>query len=74
MIGGEVALFLGPILFYALHRRLLFEQVCYIAALSSVVGCVAAWVLSIRPNGPGWGSMLVTPIAAIYFAIHFARK
>jgi hypothetical protein len=74
MIGGLVALALGPILFYALNRRLLFDQFCYIVVFSSVVGCVAGWLLSLHPNGPGWVSMFVTPIAAIFFAILFARK
>jgi hypothetical protein len=74
MVGGLVALFLGPILYCALRRRISFEQFCWIVALSLVTGCAAAWLLSIDPNGPGWTSMFVTPITVILLAINFARK
>jgi Na+/glutamate symporter len=67
MVGGLVALFLGPILFYALRRRISFDQFCCIAALSLVTGCAAAWL-------SGLASMFVTPITAILLAVNFTRK
>ena len=74
MIGGLLALFLGPILYYAIKPRILFEQFCNIVTLSLISGCAAAWLLSTRLNGPGWASMFVTPLAAIVLAIYFATS
>jgi hypothetical protein len=74
MVGGLVALFLGPVLYYSLKRRIALEQFCYVAALSLFVGVAASWLLSMRSNGPGWVSMFVTPLAAIFLAVSFARK
>lgn len=73
MVGGLVALFLGPILYYALKRRVSLEQFCNVVALSLLAGVIAAWLLSLEPNGPGWVSMFVTPFAAILFAVSFTR-
>jgi len=74
VVGGIVALFLGPMLYYALDRRISLEQFCYVAALSLLAGSVAAWLLSLLPDGPGWVSMFVTPITAILLAVRFARR
>ncbi len=73
MVGGLIALFLGPILYYSLKRRISFEQFCAIASLSLLVGCATAWLLSLHPNGPGWVSMFVTPLVATLLAINFSR-
>src|SRR5437868_6807024 len=54
MTGGLVALFLGPVLYYVLKRRISLEQFCYVVALSLFAGVITAWLLSMRPNGPGW--------------------
>jgi nitrate/nitrite transporter NarK len=74
MIGGLIAFFLGPILYYSLKQRIAFEHFCCTVAASLAVGCVSAWLFSIRPNGPGWESMFVTPVAAVCLAIFFTRK
>jgi hypothetical protein len=74
MIGALIAFFLGPILFYALGRRISFERFCYIGASTLLVGCLSGWLLSRRPNGPGWGSMFLTPIAAIVFSILLSQE
>lgn len=74
MIGAFVALFLGPILYYSLKRRMLFEEFCYVCVLSVGVGCVVGWLISAHPNEPGWASMFVTPIAAIIFGVLFVRN
>lgn len=73
MIGGLIALFLGPILYYCLKQRISFEQFCFIATLSLLAGAATAWLLSIHPNGPGWASMFVTPLVAVFLAINFSR-
>jgi len=74
MIGASVAFFLGPILLYALNRKMLFEQFCYIAVSTFLAGCLVGWFCSRAPNGPGWASMFLTPIAAIFFAVIFSRE
>jgi hypothetical protein len=74
MIGGFVALFLGPILYFSLKKRISFEQFCQIAALSLFVGVMTTWLLSIRSGGAGWISMFVTPLVAIALAVNFARR
>lgn len=74
MVGGLIAFFLGPILFYALNRQLLFERFCYIGVSTLLTGCLIGWFLARHPNGPGWASMFATPIAAIVFAILFSRE
>ncbi len=74
MIGGVVALFLGPILYYALGRRISFEEFCYIATLTAVTGAVAGWLFSMSPYGGGWWSAFVTPVVAILAAVGFARR
>lgn len=73
LVGGVIALFLGPILYYALKRRVSLEEFCVIVTLSLLAGAASAFVLSIDPNGPGWASMFVTPLAAISLAIRFSR-
>lgn len=74
MFGAVIAFFLGPTLYYTLNRRMLFEQFCYVGTLASLVGCLAGWVGSSNPNGAGWASMFVTPIAAVIFALIFVRQ
>jgi hypothetical protein len=74
MIGGIVALFLGPILYYVLHRRISFEQFCYIASLTAVCGSVAGWLFSKGPDAGGWWSAFVTPVAAVLIAVRFTRQ
>lgn len=74
MIGALIAFFLGPTLLYALNRRIRFQRFCYIGVATLLVGCLAGWIFSMRPNAPGWASMFVTPIAAVVFAILLARE
>lgn len=74
MIGGVIAFFLGPILFYGLNRRITFERFCYIGVLSSVAGCLVGWILSLRPGDLGWASMFATPIAAVILAVVFGPE
>jgi hypothetical protein len=74
MAGAVIALFLGPALYYALHRRILFEEFCYVGALSSLVGCIAGWAGSSNPNGAGWATLFITPVAAVILALLFVRQ
>lgn len=73
LMGGLIAFLLGPSLYYSLKRRISFEQFCVIATISLLAGTISAWLLSIRPNGPGWASMFVTPLVAVFLAINFSR-
>jgi hypothetical protein len=74
MIGGLVALPLGPLLYYALKRRASLQQVSYVVCFSLLAGVVAAVLLTLRPNGPGWMSMYVTPLAAILLTLSLRDK
>ncbi len=74
MIGAAIAFFLGPMLLYALNRQMLFVRFCYIGVATLLTGCLVGWLSSRHPNSPGWASMFVTPIAAIIFAVLFARE
>lgn len=73
-IGGVVALFLGPILYHLLSRRVTMEQFSKICALSAAAGCLSAWVFQKLQPGMGWESSFVTPIAAVVLALSFARR
>jgi len=69
-LGGEVAIVLGPILYYALLRRRLTWRL----SLSGILICLfagasAAWSLTAITKIGGWLSMFVTPMVAILFSI-----
>lgn len=69
-IGGEVAVVLGPVLYYLLLRQRLTWQL----ALAGVFVCLffgisTAWSLTAITRIGGWVSVFITPLVAILFSL-----
>lgn len=70
VVGGEVAVILGPILYYTLLRKRLTWQLGLAGiTVCLFVGASTAWSLTALTRIGGWLSVFITPLAAILFSI-----
>jgi Na+/proline symporter len=70
VLGGEVAVVLGPVLYYALLRKRLTWELALAGVLACFfVGVSTAWSLTAITRFGGWVSVFITPLVAILFSI-----